>query len=80
MNAKNSEANALSQKARRLLPDGRKRVAYRKLLTGLAFLGLYVTQIGTFSFEEALKDWFTTKSLLYRIAFFQVWGFFERSK
>ncbi|KLO10167.1 MBOAT-domain-containing protein [Schizopora paradoxa] len=77
---KDSGASALSQKARRLLPDGRKRVAYRKLLTGLVFLGLYVTQIGTFSFEEALKDWFTTKSLLYRIVFFQICGFFERSK
>lgn len=44
------------------------------------FLGLYVTQIGTFSFEEALKDWFKAKGLLYRIAFFQICGLFERSK
>ncbi len=77
---KGSEGDALSQKSKRLLPSGRKRVAYRKLVTGLAFLGLYVTQIGTFSFEQALHDWFKAKGLLYRIAFFQICGVFERSK
>lgn len=48
------------------MPKGRKRVAYRKLVVGLAFLGLFVTQSGSFSYGEALKDWFLQKSLLYR--------------
>ena len=50
----------------RRVPKGRKRVAYRKMVTGLAFLGMYVTLIGKFNFEVALADWFKAKGLLYR--------------
>lgn len=50
----------------RRIPKGRKRVAYRKMVEGLGFLGLYVTLIGRFNFEVTLADWFETKSLLYR--------------
>lgn len=53
----------------RRIPSGRKRVAYRKMLIGLAFLGMYVTQIGTFNFAVSLQDWFLQKGLLYRYAF-----------
>lgn len=43
---------------KRLLPSGRKRVAYFKLAMGLLYLGLFVTLYGKFSFAETLKPWF----------------------
>ena len=43
---------------KRLLPSGRKRVGYFKLVTGLVYLGLFVTLYGKFSFAETLKPWF----------------------
>ncbi|THH12341.1 hypothetical protein EW145_g8 [Phellinidium pouzarii] len=64
----------------RRIPKGRKRVAYKKLLIGLAFLGLYVTQIGTFNLGVSLQKWFVQKNLLYRIVFIQLCGFIERTK
>ncbi|KAH8113294.1 MBOAT-domain-containing protein [Phellopilus nigrolimitatus] len=64
----------------RRIPKGRKRVAYRKLLVGLAFLGLYVTQIGKFNYSVSLQEWFAKESLLYRIIYIQLCGFFERTK
>ncbi|KAI5124885.1 hypothetical protein M0805_007315 [Coniferiporia weirii] len=64
----------------RRVPKGRKRVAYRKLVLGLAFLGMYVTQSGKFSYAVALQGWFLQKGLLYRIAYIQISGFFERTK
>lgn len=42
----------------RLLPSGRKRVGYFKLATGLAYLLLFVTLNGRFSFAQTLKPWF----------------------
>lgn len=51
----------------RRVPKGRKRVAYKKMVTGLIFLGLYVVLIGRFNFNVALEDWFMTKSLTYRL-------------
>lgn len=50
----------------RRVPKGRKRVAYKKFVIGLAFLGLYVTQGGTFNFGVSMENWFLQKSLLYR--------------
>ncbi|EJD00976.1 MBOAT-domain-containing protein [Fomitiporia mediterranea MF3/22] len=64
----------------RRVPIGRKRVAYRKMVIGLVFLGMYVTQIGKFSFASSLEDWFAQKSLLYRLVVIQICGFFERTK
>ncbi|KIL67251.1 hypothetical protein M378DRAFT_74038 [Amanita muscaria Koide BX008] len=69
-----------TDKACRLIPNGRKRVAYRKLFKGLVFLGLFVVLGGSNNYSVALTPWFASKSLLYRIAIFQVYAFFERSK
>ena len=55
-----------TEKKGRLVPKGRKRVAYRKLITGLVFLGLFVTQNGKFNFSVSLQDQFIKESLLYR--------------
>ncbi|KAG9317107.1 MBOAT, membrane-bound O-acyltransferase family-domain-containing protein [Chiua virens] len=65
---------------RRAVPDGRKRVAYRKLLTGLVFLGLFVVMNPSYNFSTVLTPWFAQQSLLYRIILLQFCGFFERSK
>lgn len=51
---------------RRAIPDGRKRVAYRKMLMGLVFLGLFVVLGPSYSFAIALTPWFAKQSLLYR--------------
>lgn len=48
------------------IPTGRKRVAYRKMLEGLVWLGLFVTFSGQFNFGVALQPWFLTKALWYR--------------
>lgn len=53
---------------RRLLPSGRKRVGYFKLVTGLAYLGLFVTLYGKFSFAETLRPWFGRITLAERYA------------
>ncbi|CCM03379.1 uncharacterized protein FIBRA_05509 [Fibroporia radiculosa] len=63
-----------------LVPKGRKRVAYSKMLIGLAFLGSYVTFAGSFNLGVTIEDWFVQRSLLYRIAYLQLCGFFERTK
>ncbi|KZT12889.1 MBOAT-domain-containing protein [Laetiporus sulphureus 93-53] len=67
-------------KPRKLVPKGRKRVAYRKMLIGLAFLGAYVTFSGSFNLGVTVQGWFAEKSILYRIAYVQICGFFERTK
>ncbi|EKM59433.1 uncharacterized protein PHACADRAFT_249920 [Phanerochaete carnosa HHB-10118-sp] len=64
----------------RLVPRGRKRVAYRKMIMGLIYLGLFVVLGGQYNFGIAVQDWFAQKSLLYRIAIFQVCGVVERIK
>ncbi|PSR73493.1 hypothetical protein PHLCEN_2v10785 [Hermanssonia centrifuga] len=64
----------------RLVPRGRKRVAYRKMVMGLAYLGLFVVMGGQYNFGIATQDWFPKKSLIYRVAIFQICGFLERSK
>lgn len=48
------------------VPEGRKRVAYRKMVTGLAFLGLFVFFSGKYNFGVALEPWFVEQSLPYR--------------
>lgn len=50
----------------RLVPRGRKRVAYRKMVTGLIYLGLFVVLGGQYNYGMATQDWFVTKPLLYR--------------
>ncbi|KAJ3485015.1 hypothetical protein NLI96_g5245 [Meripilus lineatus] len=65
---------------RRMVPNGRKRVAYWKMLMGLIFLGLFVVFGGNSSFSASLGGEFLKKSLLTRIAVFQFYGFIERTK
>lgn len=70
----------VDDKSRRLVPHGRKRVAYRKMVVGLALLGAYVSCIPTFNYAVAIQSWFLKKSFFYRLAFYQLCGFFERAK
>lgn len=56
----------LGRKRRKLIPKGRKRVAYRRMMLGLMFLGLYVFFSGSFSFAVTIQAWFAQKSILYR--------------
>ncbi|KAF8351002.1 MBOAT, membrane-bound O-acyltransferase family-domain-containing protein [Amanita rubescens] len=67
-------------KAGRLIPKGRKRVAYMKMLMGLIYLGIFVVLGGTHNFGVTLTPWFASKSLLFRIAAFQAYGILERTK
>ncbi|KAH7931427.1 MBOAT-domain-containing protein [Leucogyrophana mollusca] len=69
-----------SRDSKRAVPNGRKRVAYRKMVVGLLFLGIFVVFSPSFYFGIAVTPWFVTQGLLYRIAYFQVCGFIERSK
>ncbi|KAG0700048.1 MBOAT, membrane-bound O-acyltransferase family-domain-containing protein [Suillus ampliporus] len=66
--------------ASRTIPDGRKRVAYRKMLTGLVFLGIFVVLSPSFYYGIAVTPWFLTQGFIYRMAYFQLCGFIERSK
>ena len=50
----------------RLVTRGRKRVAYRKMVMGLVYLGLFVVFNGQYNYSVAVEDWFPNKSLLYR--------------
>lgn len=47
----------------RYVPRGRKRVAYTRMLTGFAFLGVYVSFSGSFTYYAALRDSWLSKSL-----------------
>ncbi|KAH9927125.1 MBOAT-domain-containing protein [Epithele typhae] len=71
------EAHHLSQ---RLVPHGRKRVAYRKMFTGLLFLGLFVLFYPEFNYSYLVTDGFEARRTLSRLLFLQVCGFFERTK
>ncbi|OBZ76121.1 Lysophospholipid acyltransferase [Grifola frondosa] len=77
---KREEDERSSGKHKRLVPKGRKRVAYRKMAIGLAFLGSYVLFGGTYNFGVTIQDWFPRSNFLYRIGYFQICGFFERTK
>ncbi|OJT13358.1 Lysophospholipid acyltransferase [Trametes pubescens] len=74
------ERRALDNLPRRLVPRGRKRVAFRKMLVGLAFLGAYVVFYPEFNFHLTVEDEFENRRLLSRIIFLQFCGFFERVK
>ncbi|KAF8897151.1 MBOAT, membrane-bound O-acyltransferase family-domain-containing protein [Infundibulicybe gibba] len=64
----------------RNIPLGRKRVAYRKMTLGLILLGMFVVLGPKFNFAIALTPEFAQRSILMRIALFQVYGVFERIK
>ncbi|RPD66689.1 MBOAT-domain-containing protein [Lentinus tigrinus ALCF2SS1-7] len=72
-----NNTNNLSQ---RLVPHGRKRVAFKKMFIGLVFLGLYVLFWPEFNFTLTIEDEFEARRLLSRIIFLQICGFFERTK
>ncbi|TFY66011.1 hypothetical protein EVG20_g5072 [Dentipellis fragilis] len=74
-------AHTEQERARqRAVPAGRKRVAYRKGLFGLIYLGLFATFSPSFYYSITITDWFLKQSLLYRIIYLQACGFFERAK
>ncbi|KAL0064745.1 Lysophospholipid acyltransferase [Marasmius tenuissimus] len=64
----------------RNLADGRKRVGYRKMFMGLAFLGTYVVFGGQYNYTVILTSGFAKKTLLERIASLQLYGTMERCK
>ncbi|KAK7695571.1 hypothetical protein QCA50_000207 [Cerrena zonata] len=66
--------------ARRLIPKGRKRVAYRRGLLGLVCLGIFVVFGGTHTFAAAVTEKFAKMGLIQRIVFFQFYGCIERTK
>lgn len=83
--------------SKRVIPKGRKRVAYRKMITGLVSLYLFVTYGPRFNYSVAVQPWYAEQPLWYRcattayvmcsflihvrrIGFFQIAGFFERTK
>lgn len=55
-----------SPSSTRSIPDGRKRVAYRKMLTGLVFLGVFVGLSPSFYYGIVITPWFMTQGFLYR--------------
>ncbi|KAJ7762829.1 endoplasmic reticulum protein [Mycena maculata] len=71
---------AVKGKSGRNIPAGRKRVAYRKMVTGLLYLGAFIVGGGTWNYSISLTPWFAEQSLLYRIAIYQICGVFERMK
>ena len=68
------------KKACRLIPDGRKRVAYWKMFMGLVYLGIFVVLGASYNFSTTLTPWFAGKSLLFRLLAYQAFGVLERVK
>ena len=64
--------NGNGTKPRRKVPSGRKRVAYRKMIIGLGFLGLFVSMGGTYNYSVTLQSWFTSRSLFYKYVHFWI--------
>ncbi|KAJ7590774.1 endoplasmic reticulum protein [Mycena floridula] len=64
----------------RKLPSGRKRVAYRKMVEGLTFLGLFVVFGSKYNHSTVLTPGFVKLGWFSRIAALQVFGFLERTK
>ena len=58
------------RKAGRKVPSGRKRVAYRKMIIGLGFLGLFVSLGGTYNYSVTLQSWFASRSIFYKYVHF----------
>ena len=55
----------------RKIPKGRKRVAYRRMVLGLAFLGAYVVLSSKFNYGVTITPWFEGQKLWYRCAFYE---------
>ena len=58
------KANGLARVRR--VPHGRKRVAYTRMVTGFACLGLFVVLGGKYSYQSVLTDSWSRKSFLNR--------------
>ncbi|KAF9028332.1 MBOAT-domain-containing protein [Hymenopellis radicata] len=69
----------VKENSSRKLPKGRKRVAYSKMVLGLAYLGAYVVIASKHNFTVALP-WFKEQPLWKRIAMFQLYSPSERVK
>lgn len=50
----------------RVVPKGRKRVAYLKMLIGLGFLGSFVVFGPSYNFHTAAEKWWLEENLLMR--------------
>lgn len=72
--------NAAIKSERNRVPEGRKRVAYTKLLLALFFLGLYAVAGTNLDYDRVLEPAFLKKSLFGRIAFVQALGLAQRTK
>ncbi|KAG6369245.1 hypothetical protein JVT61DRAFT_15551 [Boletus reticuloceps] len=55
-----------STKLMQRVPHGRKRAAYRKMLNGLVYLGVFVVLFPSCNCKTALTPWFAKKNLLHR--------------
>ncbi|KAF8307238.1 MBOAT-domain-containing protein [Clavulina sp. PMI_390] len=62
------------------VPEGRKRVAYTKMLLGLFFLGVYAASGGNYEYERLLEPEFRQLSAFSRFTLIQVLGFVARTK
>ncbi|KAJ7229069.1 endoplasmic reticulum protein [Mycena pura] len=71
---------AVKGKGGRNVPSGRKRVAYRKMLAGLVYLGVFVVFGSSWNYSIGLTPWFVKQSLIFRIAVYQFCGVVERTK
>ncbi|CDO74287.1 hypothetical protein BN946_scf184663.g8 [Trametes cinnabarina] len=78
--AEEAEGLASDPMPQRLVPRGRKRVAFRKMILGLLFLGIYVVFYPEANYQLTVEDVFEAKRLSSRIIFLQFCGFFERVK
>ncbi|KAK0498303.1 endoplasmic reticulum protein [Armillaria luteobubalina] len=70
----------VKENAKRNLPSGRKRVAYRKMLEGLVYLAIFVLLGAKYNFATILTPWFAEQSLWYRLICAQPYGTLERCK
>ncbi|KAI0080680.1 MBOAT-domain-containing protein [Panus rudis PR-1116 ss-1] len=75
-----SDAKSDHSKAGRIIPKGRKRVAYRKMVMGLIYLGIFVVYGGSYTFIASVEDWFARLNILQRIVIYQFFGVIERTK
>jgi hypothetical protein len=55
-----------SQPRKSMIPTGRKRAAYLKMLLALGFLGIYMGVGPKLSFHTAMTDWFLEQSFPYK--------------
>ncbi|KAI0736106.1 MBOAT, membrane-bound O-acyltransferase family-domain-containing protein [Fomitopsis betulina] len=66
--------------SKKLIPKGRKRVAYFRMVLGLALLGTYVTFSGNANLTVTVQDWYIKQGFLYRVMYLQFCGLIERTK